>query len=348
MSKEAGRQISLEARLADSLARAEFRLGELNLIKRTWSPWLDFAYWPLTARNAVLETRRMGMDVDLAGLLSQGALPHPGRPNKGLRTACGLVLAKRELEAGRQDTPLIPSQVAETFSRLDAPWLIRGGAMPSADFNLPGLGVWSLAPRLMESGLPALLVAAITQASWQHQGPDHPKTDACGWVLLGALGTRLGIIPQAMEGLGQVMEPLSAEAEGSFKGVLQRLRMSGAWREFAGYFFEAVAQNAAQQTDLALATQDMLIAHRELVATWVRAPRHPARLLDMLIKRPVVEIPDIAQEMEVTQRTAAQIAGKLKELAVLEEITGQKRGRRYAYRPLLDLLIPPPEEDVND
>jgi Fic family protein len=131
---------------------------------------------------------------------------------------------------------------------------------------------------------------------------------------------------------------------GGLTGLLARLRASGGWREFAACFLEAVALNAARHTELALKAQEMLAAHRDLISIWVRAPRYPALLLDLLLRRPVLELPDIAKEMEITQRTAASLAAKLKEMALLEEITGQKRGRRFAYRPLLDLLIPPPEE----
>ncbi|MDR1397350.1 MAG: hypothetical protein LBJ14_06430 [Desulfarculales bacterium] len=344
MSPDPGPQIALEAPLAALLAEAGFYLGRLSLLRKVWTPWPGFAYWPLTARAALLETRDAGYEADFPTLLGLGALPSPSRPSRGLRMACGWILAKRDLEAGSQDKPIIPSQAAETFYRLDAPWLKRGTASGRPDLNLPGLGVWSLAPRLLQSGLPPLLVLAITLASWQHQGPDHPKRDPCGWLLGAVLGGRMGIIPQALEGMGAALAESAASEAGGRPGVLARLRASGGWREFAACFFRAVALNAGRLCELALKAQEMLIAHRELISTWVRAPRQPALLLDLLLKRPVLELPEIAREMEITQRTAAGLVTKLKELAVLEEITGQKRGRRFAYRPLLDLLLPPQEE----
>ena len=335
------KQIILEPRLVSLLAEAQAGLGQLSLLKRAWGPWLEFAYWPLSARWAAREAANMGHAVDLAALLALGPLPQPNRPTRGLRLACGLVLAKRKLEAGQQDVPLLPSQVAEIFYNVDAPHLARGGQATPVDLNLPGSGVWSLAPRLLNSGLPPLIVAGITLASWYHQGPSHPNLTISGWVLLSGLASRLGLIPQALEGLGPVLRRMDEERGQELNAILQRLRHSGAWREWLAWFLEAVALNCAKLVNLALAAQNLLLDHRELVATWVRAPRHPAKLLDLLLKRPVLEVPDIAAELEITQRTAGQLVKKLKELAILREMTGQRRGRRFAYLPLLQLLLDP-------
>jgi hypothetical protein len=339
LSKE--RQIVLEPGLVTLLTEAYASLGKLHLLKRAWTPWVEFAYWPLTARWAALETRKFGFNVDLPTLLSLGPMPHPSRPSRGLRLACGLVLAKRKLEAGKPDAVIPPSLASDIFATIDAPHLSRGGTPPAIDLDLPGSGVWSLAPRLLQTGLPPLMVAGITLASWHHQGPEHAYRDISGWVLLFGLSARLGIIPQAVEGSGDWMEQCALETAGGLPAVLNRLRNSGAWREWLGFFLRAIKANADFLTEMAFSTQSLLADHQELVGAWVRAPRRPNKLLELLMRRPVVEVPDIAAELEVTQRTAGQLVSKLKELAILEEITGQRRGRRFAYRPLLDILLPP-------
>ncbi len=76
------------------------------------------------------------------------------------------------------------------------------------------------------------------------------------------------------------------------------------------------------------------------MATWVRAPANPLRLLDLLVGRPVLDLPLVAARLAVTQRTAGLLADKLLEHGLLAEITGQLRGRRFAYRGLLRLLQP--------
>lgn len=333
------RQIALESRLVALSAEAQFNMGQLALFKRAWRPWLEFAYWPLCARWAALDVAGQGYQVDLASLMALGPMPNPTRPPKALRLACGLVLSKRKLEAGQQNAPILPSLVAELFYNVDAPHLARNGRPADVDLNLPGSGVWSLAPRLLQTGLPPLVVAGITLASWYQQGPSHPNLEPCGWVLLSGLASRLGLMPQAFDGLAAILRQMDIESKGELAAVLRRLKETGAWREWMGYFLKAVAINCRQVVDLTLAAQNMLNDHRDLVATWVRAPRHPAQLLDLLLRRPVLETPDIAQELDVTQRTAGQLIKKLKELALLEEITGQKRGRRYAYLPLLQLML---------
>jgi predicted transcriptional regulator len=64
-----------------------------------------------------------------------------------------------------------------------------------------------------------------------------------------------------------------------------------------------------------------------------------------LLALPVIDLPTIAEKLEVTQRTAGLLVDKLADQALLAEITGQKRGRRFAYAPLMQLLQPGWGED---
>jgi hypothetical protein len=107
-----------------------------------------------------------------------------------------------------------------------------------------------------------------------------------------------------------------------------------------GVFLTAVEKGAGRVRDISLQAQELEASHQELVDTWVRAPRHPRRLLALLVRRPVLDVPTVADQLEVTQRTAGLLLKKLKDLGLIKEITGQSRGRRFAYIPLMEILQP--------
>ena len=96
--------------------------------------------------------------------------------------------------------------------------------------------------------------------------------------------------------------------------------------------------SAEKVVDITARTQELYESHLDLVENWVRAPRHPIRLLRLFLVRPVLDLPLISAELKVTQRTAGLLVEKLKEHELINEITGQRRGRRFAYEPLLEIL----------
>ena len=122
--------------------------------------------------------------------------------------------------------------------------------------------------------------------------------------------------------------------------MVQDLRIEGSWRLFVEVFLAAAMMSAAQVAEILVQVQRLYLDHNELIAAWVRAPANPQRLLKVLVQHPVVDLPQVAQHLEVTQRTAGLLVRKLIEAGLLVETTGQKRGRKFAYKPLLALLQP--------
>lgn len=339
-----GRQdsFSLEPRLAGLLAQAERRLGQLEMLARLWPSWPELVGGPLLARAAALEADFQGRPVELAELLFLGPQPRPTRPDKALRGAVGVLLAWTRLNRLPLDEPLTPSLVSEILSGLTAPWLARGTRRQAewspGDAPVPGAAAWSLAPGWVRAGLPALMAAGLACAAWEREGPEHPQRGAAGRVLLMGLAPRLGLPVAACAGLGQGLQEAAAALPGGLEAVLAEVRAGGAWKPWLGVFLSAMAKAAQDTLDKAVAIHTLTQEHHALVKTWARAPRHPVRFLNLLLERPVLELPEVAARLEVTQRTAGLLAAKLKELGLLSEITGQRRGRRFAYRELVEIL----------
>lgn len=334
-------RLTLDLASARRLAAASRLVGEIDALARIWPFWQEFAQGPLTGAGAIAEIELLGYKADLAELLALGPVPNPSRPKKGLRLAVGISSVLGKLEALPAENPLTPGLVTEIFQSIDAPQLARGtrrGSDQEITAPVSGAAVWTLAPRWVTGGLPPLWAAGLALASWEREGPEHRLRSLTGRSLLSGLAPRLGLCPQAFVFLGPALARVAEEQFKSWAALIKNVRGQGTWRSFVGVFLEAVEIAVQRVVEITAQAQAMHDSHLDLVENWVRAPRHPIRLLRLLLVRPVLDLPLISAELKVTQRTAGLLVDKLKEHELIHETTGQRRGRRFAYGPLLEIL----------
>jgi hypothetical protein len=182
-----------------------------------------------------------------------------------------------------------------------------------------------------------LLARGRTCAAWLRDAPDHPHREPLAWVLSYGLALRLGLPAAGFLGLGPAVDGAAGD-EGGLKRIYKEMRATGSWRPWLGVFSRAVELCAGQVLETCLAARRLAEDHAEVINTWVRAPRLPLRLLELFLARPVLDLPTIAAELEITQRSAGLLCAKLKEQGLISEVTGQKRGKRYAYQAVVEML----------
>lgn len=321
------------------LADAAEMIGELRLLARLWPLWPAFAAGPWRSRCFAADAALRGREVDPLALLALGPVPEPVRPNLGMRWVVGQMLSLNMLEKIDIARPINLRAVTDAFWSINAPQFARRAALTTGSVAEPpsAAAVWSQGQRWVDAGLAPLVVAGLALASWEREGPDHSLRSPAGRVLLMALAPRLGLPAEAFANLAEgLVEAVGPEAD--LEKIIKRLRMGKGWRWWLETFLAATALSAAKALEIGLAARAVHLDHRDLVITWIRAPRYPLQLLELLIARPVIDLPTVAAELEVTQRTAGLLANKLLNLGLIEETTGQKRGRRYAYTQIIELL----------
>lgn len=335
-------QFKLDPASGRELGRASEGFGALRLLDRLWPLWQHFARGPWRARCFAAEVALRGREVDLLDLLALGPEPQPNRPNLGMRWAIGQMLGLARLEKIDPALPIGLRAAAEVYKTIDAPQFARRATLSSLETEDPdppaAAAVWSQSQRWTKSPLAPLAVAGLALASWEREGPDHGHRSPAGRVLLMGLVPRLGLPPEAFCALAEGLVE-ATDDQYDLDQIAKRVRKGKGWRWWLSTFFAATAISASKALEAGLAVRALHLDHRELIHTWVRAPRHPLALLELLVARPVVDLPTVAAELAVTQRTAGLLAGKLANLGLIEEITGQKRGRRYAYTQLIEILL---------
>lgn len=117
---------------------------------------------------------------------------------------------------------------------------------------------------------------------------------------------------------------------------LQAVRDQGDWERWMQFFFEGVREVAAQATETAKKIQFLRESHREMIGRKVAPLGH--LLLDHLFQEPIINVNRAAEILDKNYVTANKLVATFEELGLLEEITGFKKYREYAYQPYLELF----------
>ena len=183
--------------------------------------------------------------------------------------------------------------------------------------------------------VPHLIRAAISHYQFETM---HPFLDGNGRI--GRL-----LIPLYLVGHGLLARPslyLSDFFErnrASYYDALTRVRVSNDMIHWVRFFLTGVATTATKGRDVFR----QIVALRQevepsLLGLGKRAP-NARHALNLLYRKPVVQASDLERELAVSPPTAQTLIRELVRLGVLVEITGQRRGRSYAFDRYLRLFV---------
>ena len=111
----------------------------------------------------------------------------------------------------------------------------------------------------------------------------------------------------------------------------------GAWREWLLFFLQGVAEQADDASQRARSLQDLQRSWDERLQAG-RATGLMHRVMNLLFERPILAANDIVERFEVTHQTAMQTLRRLEAMGVVQEMTGQRRNRRYLADEILAVL----------
>lgn len=117
--------------------------------------------------------------------------------------------------------------------------------------------------------------------------------------------------------------------------LLQAVRDSDAWEEWALYMLEAVAATAAETIDTTRAIKDLLQAAKQRIRANYKF--YSQDLLNNLFSHPYTRVEFMQRELGVSRITATRYLDKLAEDGVLDKLR-IGRNNYYVNRPLFELL----------
>jgi Fic family protein len=111
----------------------------------------------------------------------------------------------------------------------------------------------------------------------------------------------------------------------------------GDWEGWLAFFLRGVAETADEAASTAEAILRLRADHQTRIQD-AGQERYGFRLLDLLFRRPLVNVSFVAQELGVAYNTAKSVLQRFAAIGLLEETTGGKRNRQFRYSPYLALF----------
>jgi Fic family protein len=341
--------------LQSALSRADQMLGRLDGISRVL-PDTDLLIYFYSRKEAVLSSQIEGTQSTLSELLLFEADELFPARKEDLRDVSNYVAAMRHGLARLQDGfPLSLRLLCEMHTVLMRSG--RGSNQTPGEFRTsqnwiggsrPGRAVYVPPPvHEMTQCLDALEkflhdgakdFPAVVQAAFLHVQFEsiHPFLDGNGRI--GRL-----LIPLLLMERGILREPLLypslylKQHKQEYYELLQRVRFEGLWEEWIEFFANAIATTAEQAVSLSERILDLFERDEKRVHNaGTRAQLIP--VYRALHQAPVAMVRHIVERTSLSLPTVIRALEKLREIGIVQEITGRERNRIYRYHEYVTML----------
>jgi len=183
--------------------------------------------------------------------------------------------------------------------------------------------------------VPHLIRVAISHYQFETIHPFLDGNGRIGRLLIPLYLVSHGLLAKPSLYLSDFLERNRA----SYYDALMQVRVSNELIHWVKFFLNGVAQTATKGREV---FRQILVLRSELEQTAMGIGKRAAtarKALNFLYRKPVIEASDLERVLDVTTPTANTLIRTLVEKEILEEITGQQRGRVYAFNRYLKLFL---------
>ena len=182
--------------------------------------------------------------------------------------------------------------------------------------------------------MPALVKAALAHVQFETIHPFGDGNGRLGRLLIALMLCEDGVLREPTLYLSLYFKRTRAD----YYENLNRVRTHGDWEGWLGYFLDGVAETAQQAVDTAQRLLALLARDRERVARLGRRAGNAAQVFEQFAQRIIVSVPQMLPRLPVSAPTVRAAVASLQELGLVNELTGQRRNRVFAYTEYLDIL----------
>lgn len=125
----------------------------------------------------------------------------------------------------------------------------------------------------------------------------------------------------------------------SYYDALMQVRVSNDLIHWVRFFLNGVAETAMRGRDVFRQVLSLRTETEARILTLGRRAENAKRALNLLYQKPIIEAADLEMGLEISTPTANALIKSLINKKILKELTGQQRGRIYAFEAYLKLFI---------
>lgn len=348
--------IEFSAPLATLLSRADIAIGRLDgEIRNVPNPDLFVAMY--VRREAVLSSQIEGTQSTLEDLLAVELEPrvadfaqdvdeivnYVGAMNYGLDRLSDLPLSLRlireiheQLLRGVRGANKQPGQF-----RRQQNFIAPAGARSIEDATFVPPPVPRMKEALhdfelflhREDDLPVLVHVGIAHAQFETIHPFMDGNGRVGRLLVTFLLMHRRVLHRPLLYLSLFLKRNRDE----YYDRLMAIRDEGDWEGWLEFFVRGVAETAEEATIKARSIVELRDEHLTAIDSAGFAA-NARRLLDLLFRRPLVDVPLVRDELGVAFGTANKLVEQLADIDVIREVTGRRRDRVFRFDSYLDFF----------
>jgi Fic family protein len=351
-------ELQLSGKLHSRISQAMLALGRLDAIS-TLLPDAQLFLYSYVRKEAVMSSQIEGTQSSLSDLMLYEMEGMPGVPMDDVQeVSCyvnALSLGVQRIREGHPITFRLISELHQALMtsgrginkapgefRKNSVW-IGGHRADEATFVPPPAielaNCWADLERFINDvpqETDPLIKAALAHVQFE---TIHPFLDGNG---------RLGrlLIPLILVSGGVLSQPLLylsvffKKHRQTYYDRLQQVRISGDWESWLLFFVDAVATTANQAVGTAQALNQLRQTHRQQLEPLGRLATSAQQVLDVLFEQPIANINTLVKGSNLTPATVGKVMDRLSQpdVALVKELTGQKRNRVFAYSAYIDIL----------
>lgn len=344
-------------RLADHLERATLALGRL-VGSAEILPDPDLFVYMYVRREAVLSSQIEGTEASLVDLLEYEAQLERADRKVDIREITNYIDALRYGLERVETLPLSLRLIGEIHEKLMLG--VRGGEPAKTPGEFRRSQNWIGGPTPATARFVPPPVDEMTRALHQLELFLHADTDLPILIRVGLAHAQFETIHPFLDGNGRIgrllitfvlaqermlREPILylsiffKRHRQEYYDRLQAIREKGDWEGWLEFFLEGVASVSAEATD----TARRIVSLREETRVEInerlgRRAGSALQLLEDLFKNPIVNVKRVQEVTTLSQPAANALTNAMEELGILQEITGKKTYRVFAFGRYLDLF----------
>ncbi len=350
--------IRIDEEMLTLLSQADRALGRLDG-STEMLPNPDLFVFMYVRKEAVLSSQIEGTQASLMDVLEfEAQTLEPGRPqdvpevvnyidamNYGLERLKNLPLSLRliceiheKLLAGVRGSERSPGEVRRSQNWIGSPGI---NGLANAMYVPPPPHEMSEALANLEKFfydkkfMPLLIKVGLIHAQFETVHPFLDGNGRIGRLLITFLLCEKGILKLPLLYLSYYFKRYRSE----YYDRLQAVRDKGDWEGWLKFFLRGVYEVAKEATETARKIVNLREEHRAKITTKLgRSASKALLLLEMLYFRPILSVHTVMEARKLTYANANKPIKDLCDLGLLEEVTGQRRNRRFSYGPYLSLF----------
>lgn len=187
---------------------------------------------------------------------------------------------------------------------------------------------------LYDETLPPLVHAGLAHAQFETIHPFLDGNGRVGRLLITFLLCQRGTLSRPLLYLSHFLKQNRAE----YYDRLQAVRMQGAWEDWIAFFLRGVRDIATQAHETARKILELRAHCQAQLQNEGKAGATMLRAFDVLFAHPVLTAATLEEKLGVSYVTANNHILRLEALGILQEMTGNKRNRRFSFAPYLVLF----------